>query len=174
MACVLTTGYTYTGCKVGIGGIKRILITEFDNLATSTLLAGVYTAVTLDPTKQFREYVLEKEHGGFTDNGAISIENNSTVYRPQIDFTIGGLTTTVRNELDLVIQNTLLVIVETKAGVYWIFGMDGGMDTTVVTAETGTKFEDFNGQKITMVGGSGTRSKEISSALITTLLAPAV
>lgn len=174
MGCPLTTGYTYVGCKVGIGGIKRILITESANLATSTLLAGVYTALTLATGKQFREYLLEKEHGGFTDNVVQSIENNSTVYRPQIDFTIGGLTTTVRNELDLALQNNLLVIVESKAGVYWLFGIDGGMDITTITAETGTKYEDFNGQKVTLVGGSGTRSKEISSSLITTLLAPAV
>jgi hypothetical protein len=174
MACALTTGYTFQGCKVGIGGIKRVLITESANLATSTLTAGVYTAMTLSTGKQFREYLLDKEHGGFTDNGVVSIENNSKVYRPQIDFTIGGLSTTVRNEIDLVIQNNLLMIVESKAGVYWIFGMDGGMDLINDNNESGVKYEDFNGTKLTFVGGSGTRSKEISSSLITTLLAPAV
>jgi len=31
MACILTSGYSYLGCRGGAGGIKAIYLTEFEN-----------------------------------------------------------------------------------------------------------------------------------------------
>ena len=51
MACLLTQGYTFLGCKGGAGGIKKVYITEFENNSgtgsTFTATAGLVTAYTL-------------------------------------------------------------------------------------------------------------------------------
>ena len=174
MACPLTQGYSFLGCKGGAGGIKRVLLSEFANKNTQTIVAGVITAITLDTGTQFREYLLDKEMGFFSDNGAWTKASGVKSYAPMVDFTIKGLTTAVRQEMDLVAQNTLLIIVESKAGVYYMFGYDSGMDLMTWGVESGTGLIDFNGMKMHFEGQEITPIYEVSSGLIASLLVPAV
>ena len=89
MPCLLTSGYNFAGCKGGAGGISEVLITEIDNLTSSTLTANVYTALTMSTGKQFRRYILDKEMGSWSDNGTYTTSgSNTTTLRT-------GLTSTV-------------------------------------------------------------------------------
>lgn len=80
MACVLTSGYTFLSCKGGAGGIKRVLITEYENLTGGTFTAtnGVVTTFTLG-SGVYREYLLDKEMGMFSSPGT---------YTPKIRYCI--------------------------------------------------------------------------------------
>ena len=173
MACPLTQGYTFLGCKGGAGGIKRVLITEFANKNTSTIVAGVITALALDPTTLFREYLLDKEMGFFSDNGAWTKASGTISFAPMVDFTIKGLTTAVRQEMLLVAKNTLLIIVESKAGVYYMFGYDSGMDLLTWGTESGTGMIDFNGMKMHFEGQETLPIYEVASGIIPAQLIPA-
>jgi hypothetical protein len=174
MACPLTQGYSFLGCKGGAGGIKRVLITEFANKNTQTFLAGVITALSLDVGTLFRQYVLDKEMGFFSDNGAWTKASGTISYAPMVDFTIKGLTTPVRQELHLVAQNTLMIIVESKAGIYYMFGYDSGMDLMTWGMESGTAIIDFNGNKLHFEGQETIPVYEVAAGLIPALLLPGV
>lgn len=178
MACALTSGYSATGCATGIGGIKRLLITEYDNLdqtnaAKYATTAGVITTLVLATGKLFREWKFDKEMGKFTDPKKKNVEGGTISVRPTIEATIKNPTTTVRNELDLVQQNVTLVIVESKSGVFWMFGLDGGMDLIDNDFDSGQKIDDPYAIKLMFTGASGSRALEVNSSLIAAQLVAA-
>lgn len=182
MACVLTTDYTFTGCKGGAGGIKSVYMTEIANNSTFTVTAGVITAWTLTTGKKFRSYDLDAEMGFFTAPGTFTKASGSISYEHQIDFTIKGLSSTMIQEMHTVAQNFLMMIVKDQNDNYWAFGcgnststMNGrGMELMTWGAESGTQMTDFNGQKMSFKGRELAPIYKVTSSLIPVLLAPAV
>lgn len=168
--CLLSQGYSYVGCKTGAGGIRRVLITEFENVTAYTIAANVITGITKPVGKVFREYLLDKEMGSFSDNGTHTLASGTNSYAPTIDFTIKSLTTSVKNEIKLLSQNTLLMICESRDGTYWLFGKVNGMDLLTWSAESGKALTDFRGQNLHFEGKESDYSMEVSSAIIAGLL----
>lgn len=179
MACALTQGYTYVGCKGGAGGIKEVLITEFANVTSYTVTSNVITAMTLATGKLFRRYVLDKEMGSFSDNATYSPASGTWTYEPTIDFTIKKLTTSVIAEIKLIAQNNLIMIVRDGSGatsasdVYRVFGVDRCMDLMSAGTESGTGMTDFAGNKLQFKGKETNFAYEISTSLIANLLVAA-
>jgi hypothetical protein len=171
MACVLTSGYTFLGCKGGAGGIKRVLITEFSNLTggTFTATAGVVTAFTLG-TGVYREYLLDKEMGLFSSAGTYTPASGTISYEPSVDFTIKKLTSAMIQEIHLVAQNTLSLIVEDINGDYWLFGYDRGMDLMTWSTDSGQAITDMNGHKLSFKGKEIEPIYKVNSGLIAPLL----
>lgn len=175
MPCALTSDYSYVGCKGGAGGIRRVLITEYANVdkTTTVIASGVITTLGMVTTKEFKEYLLDKEMGMFTDNMAQTLANGTIVYTPVIDFTVKGLSTSLIQELKLVSQNTLMMIVEDETGSYWMFGYGRGMDLLTASKESGTALGDFRGQKLHFEGKESEPIYGVSSGIIAALLSPA-
>jgi hypothetical protein len=175
MACVLTSGYTFLGCKAGAGGIKKIYLTEFENNSGTgyafTATAGLVTAYTLATGKKYRVYSLDKEMGMFTSPGTYTPASGTISYEPQIDFTIKKLTSTVIQEIQLVAQNVLTMMVEDINGDYWLFGKDQGMDLLTWGTESGMAITDFNGHKLSFKGKEVSPIYKVTSTLIANLIA---
>lgn len=173
MACLLTSGYNFSGCKGGAGGISEVLITEIDNVTATTLTANVYTAITMASTKQFRRYILDKEMGTWSDNGTYTKESGTWTYEPTVAFTIKGVSTALQAEIKLIAQNTLIIIVKDRNGVYRLFGREKGMDLMTAENTVGKAMTDFAGFNLNFVGGEIDYAHEVSSGIITALLSPA-
>ena len=175
MACILTSGYTFLGCKAGAGGIKKVYITEFENNSGTgyafTATAGLVTAYTLATGKKYRVYSLDKEMGMFTSPGTYTPASGTISYEPQIDFTIKKLTTAVIQEIQLVAQNVLTMMVEDINGDYWLFGKDQGMDLLTWSTESGTAITDMNGHKLSFKGKEIAPIYKVTSTLIANLIA---
>ena len=88
MACALTQGYDFNGCKGGAGGIKRVLITEAANITAYTVTANVITAMTLTTGKQFREYKLDAEMGMAESPMVGDAKTDNINYNHKVMFTI--------------------------------------------------------------------------------------
>ena len=175
MACVLTQGYSFAGCKGGNGGIKQVLFTEYANLVTApTLTAGVYTAFALSTGKQFRLYDLDKEMGSANDDLAYTKESSAIVYTHKIGFTIKSFSTAVQLELGLLAKNTLIAIVRDQSDVYRVYGLEKGMDMMTAVNGTGKAYEDASGWELAFESKSTIPAYVVQSSLISTLLAPAV
>jgi hypothetical protein len=173
MPCLLTSGYNFAGCKGGAGGISEVLITEIENLTSSTFTANVYTALTMSTGKQFRRYILDKEMGSWSDNGTYTKESGTYTYAPTVSFTIKGISTALQAELKLIAQNTLILIVKDRNGVYRLFGREKGMDLMTVESTVGKAMTDFAGFNLNFVGGEIDFAHEVQTSLITALLSPA-
>jgi len=174
MACLLTSGYSFAGCKGGTGGIKQVLFTEYANLVTApTLTAGVYTAFALDTGKQFRLYDLDKEMGMANDDLAYTSTSGSIVYAHKVDFTLKSFTTAMQLEIGLLAKNTLIAIVRDQSDVYRVYGLEKGMDLVTAVNGTGKAMEDATGWDLSFTSKSTIPAYVVDSALISTLLAPA-
>lgn len=172
MACLLTSGNNDQGCKTGGAGIKRVLITEYVNKNTATITAGVVTAMALDTTTQFREYVLHNENPGMWQDD-LTVENGNYFYQKVIDFDVRTLSVAVRNEILLIAQNTVMMIVERFDGTYNLFGYNNGMDLKTGAATSGTAPNDYKGNKLHFEGKDLVPAYEVSSGIIAALLLPA-
>lgn len=171
MACLLTSGYSFLGCKGGAGGIKNFYITEIANVVGGTFVAsaGIVTTFTLASSTVFRTYALDKEMGMFSNPGTFTPASGSISYEPQIDFTIKTLTTTMIQEIQLIAQNTVVCIVQDINDTYWLFGKDRGLDLLTWSAESGTAITDFNGFKLSFKGKEVLPIYKVTSALMATL-----
>lgn len=174
MACVLTTDINNAAvCKVA-GGSKRILITEFRNLATApTLTANVITTEALATGKQFWEYNVDEGMISTTDNMTTNPLGGTYMYEPKVEISLINWSTTTVAELKLLAMNKVIVIVEGNDGIYRQFGTYRGLDVVTLTDESEASMNGFKGQKISFAGKETVHALEIDSSLITTLLAPA-
>lgn len=172
MACLLTSGYTFLGCRGGSGGIKKVYISEWSNLSggTFTSVAGLVTAFTLSGSTVFRVYALDREMGMFSSPGTYTPASGTISYEPGIDFTIKKLTTAMIQEIHLVAQNLLVMMVEDVNGDYWLFGYENGMDLLTFSLESGTAFTDFNGNKLSFKGKEISPIYKVTSTLIPGLI----
>jgi hypothetical protein len=174
MACLLTQGYTFAGCKGGAGGLSQVLITEYANLVTApTLASGIYTAFALATGKQFRLYDLDQEVGIANDDLAYTKESGSNIYTHKTAFKIKGFTTAVQLEIGLIAQNRTIQIVKDNNGAYRVYGLQKGMDLMTAGNATGTNYEDFSGFDLAFETKSTIPAYVVQTSLITTLLSPA-
>ena len=175
MACVLTSGYTFLGCKGGAGGIKKVYLTEFANNSGTgyafTATAGLVTAYTLATGTKYRVYSLDKEMSNMTSPGTYTPASGTVSYEPQIDFTIKKLTSTVIQEIQLVAQNVLTMMVQDVNGDYWLFGKENGMDLLTWSTESGMNIVDLAGHKLSFKGKEISPIYKVTSTLIANLIA---
>lgn len=168
MACSITSGYTLD-CKDNVGGIKTIYITELGNKSSITSASGVITAFSLTSGNKFWTYQLEKETATMKDDQKLNVQNGTLYNEQEVTFTIRKMAASIKNQLRLIAQNDVMVIVLDRNGIYWLLGEANGLNMTANTAESGTAFGDFTGQKITLSGKEETYAKQVTSSLMTTL-----
>jgi hypothetical protein len=172
MSCALTQGYTLD-CADGIGGIKKIYVTELANKSTLTEASGVVTAFTLSSGKKFWAYDLIKETGNFTEDQTKSVANGTVFYDQKLTFTIRKLQASLQQELRLLAQNDLMIIVLDRNGIYWLLGKTNGVDLITRGGASGTAMGDMNGYTLNFEGKEERPMPQVSSGLIAALTSPA-
>lgn len=170
MACVLTSGYTLD-CADSVGGVKEIYVTELANKDAITAASGVITAFTLDAGKYFFKYELQKETSNVVENITRNEVNGTTFYEQVLQFTVRKMQASLRNEIKLLAQNRLMIIVLDRNGKYWLVGESNGAEMTNSTGATGTAFGDFNGYTLNFRALEEAPMQEVSSNLISSLVA---
>lgn len=171
MACLLTQGYTYIGCKGGMSGLDEVRITEFANVTSYTLTAGVITAITMTGTTKFRKYVLDKEMGMDSDDMTFTSGSGTITHAHKVDFTIKGMTTSVKNELKLVAQNVLMIMTKRRDGTYWMFGITKGMDLLTATSGTSKEAVGFTGHNLSFAGLEPNFAWEVDATIVAAITA---
>lgn len=176
MSCAITSDYNFTHCKGGQGGIREVMITEHANLAAApTVTSGTHTitAMALTTGKEFKVYTLDKEMGYFSNKGSYITNSGAILYKPEIGFTMKGLTDAITSELHLVAKNNLLIMVRDNNDNVWLAGLKNGMDLTEWDASSGTSFGDLNGYVTVFKGQEPAPLYKVTEGLIATLCAPA-
>lgn len=171
MACLLTSGYTYLGCKGTISGLDEVRWTEFANVTSYTLVAGVITAITMTGTTKFRKYVLDKEMGMDDDSMTFTSGTGTITYAHKVDFTIKGMTTAMKLELALASKNVLMVMTKRRDGTYWMFGITKGMDIMTISSGTAKEAAGFTGHNISLQGLEPNFAWEVDAAIVAAITA---
>lgn len=145
MSCNITQGFLLT-CNDAVGGLKNIYIANYTDISGVTIVAGEMTVAAGD-VYQFQP---NKNTGSATFNPTVSLENGTVFYTHQLQFTLGKLDVTKRNELELLAKAKVMVFVEMNDGQTMVLGYGTGAFMTAGTFQTGATFGDLQGYQITI------------------------
>lgn len=175
MACVLTQDFT-KDCRDSRGGLQKIYITEIGNKNTLSPASGKITTFTLTTGKQFWIYAIDRqaEAADFTDKQTGNDANGSLMNEQSLNMVLHKMQQSLRDEIRLLAKNDLMIIVLDENGTYWLLGENRGMRLNDSTATTGKSMGDLNGYTMVFTGKEPEAAREVDSALIAVLTAPAV
>ena len=165
MACILNTGTTLD-CRSSLGGIKSVYVGSTTGEAISiTASTGVATALTaqggtIDITSiadltssGMLEFQQPRQTASLSETGAFSEENGTAFYTQVGSFVINTLEGEKLNTLNILGQNTRLVVIYKDANDrFWILGNTSGAIVTASTADSGTAFGDRSGITLEVTG----------------------
>lgn len=171
MACALTQGYA-VGCQDFFGGVKDVYIMELENATTITAAAGIVTGITKATGKKFQKYQIEA-HTGLAGSAKVSNRETGTSEVTQtINFPINGMSVSVRNEIELLAKNRLLIVIVDNNGLAWLFGKDFGMKLNTANSTTGRLLSEANRYDLTFEGKEKALELNVDATTLATLETP--
>lgn len=171
MPCALTSGYTLD-CKDNSGGILEVYFIERGAVTSIAEASGVVTGLTKASGKRFWKYELPKETGSLTENMTGNIQNGTVFYASELKIVVNKLNVTIRNEIKLLAQATMIAVAKDNNGKYWLIGRTSGIDLTTGTLGTGTAFGDRSGFDMTFSGSEPEPMLEVNSTIASALETP--
>lgn len=150
MSCALTQGYSLD-CRAAVGGVSEVWVTEYSNIASKEVSAGLAT-ISLTVSKVFRKYEVEIETADTQEDITTSREMGTLFVKQTVKFPINKQTVSVRNELLLLGKNRLLIVVKDNNGKYLVYGYANGLMLEPSVAKTSTKYGERNGYELVFSG----------------------
>lgn len=163
----LTQNYVNKDCAQ-VAGVVRYLITPSPNVTASTTTSNVITAIT--HTVAFKTYAQEPEIANWKATLTPGAQGN-TGYDIEASLDCNGLNTLDQEELAAMAPCKMIIIAEMTDGTYWSLNLDNGLRMSGDAFDSGTKFEDFIGSKVSFKGRSKNKPKKVDSTIIAGLLA---
>lgn len=186
MGCKITSEII-RGCRGNIGGIKRVFIANFEDVASVTpeitddnTDTGMITDITMagTPVAGFYRYEFNKDSSSYTQNFSQDLPSGTGGVVQTINLVFAKNEASKRNAIKMLAQNNTAVIVEDRNGKYWYFGEESGMELMSVESGSGVTMTDRNGYSITLEGRERFNAREIfvtskalTDAFIDTLMA---
>lgn len=167
MACNQTLSGIPRDCEGSIGGVKRVLFINRDQLGALTVGdTGIVTDIATTESAKFYEFFTKKNTATFT---TAMLENRS--YQSTLAITIERMTASKRVQVMALLHNELSAIVEDNNGVYWLIGDDVALEATATdVAATGAAFTDTNAYTLTLTDTSRALPKTVDASIIDGLI----
>lgn len=153
-----------------IGGVKRVLITDWSNATVTAPVAGVVPTITMASGTVFYEFFPSKNSSSLVEADASSIENGSRVVTQTLTLVFPKRKVATRNTLALMVQKDLLVIVQDLEDQYWLVGYKNGANITTVEANSGVAKADGQKYTVTIIGEEIELAPEVDDSIIAGLL----
>lgn len=170
MSCLLTSGIV-KGCKTGIGGTKRFLLTNKSNVVSvSGATDGLITSITMSAGTTFHEFVTNKFSSSWSDNPSPVAQNSGTAYIPTINMNFAKNEATKRNAVKLLGQAEVVALVQNADGTWFYLGESNGLELIASTYNSGVAVTDANNWTIVMAGGEPNPSQEVDASVIAGIL----
>ena len=171
MACV-TTRSRSLDCRDSIGGISVVYIADWSDKGTPTLSATSGTITNWsDAASAFYTYEVRPETASASYNATPSTPNGTVFYTHTISFQLEKLSGYEGVENDILAKGRFLIIYKDRNGKYMLLGYNNGMMCSAMENSTGTAMADFSGSKFTFTSNEETPAYEVSSGIISGLLA---
>lgn len=166
----LEYGFDYE-CNDSIGGIApgSILIAQWDDIATSTVVAGVVTVLTLDANKYWYRYQVRKNIAGDTTNGVNDPATGTKSFTSALAFTLFKISAIKNTELERLMSKPVAVIYQDNNDKYHILGLNFGAEVKTIDRATGTQMTEMNGYTITVTHEEDAFPYEVNSSVISGL-----
>ena len=164
MACELNIGFSLD-CKDGIGGIKKIVLTDFTNVDSFTLDADeVVTTITANDAQAIYTYELPTQTGSFEETINFNRDNGTVFYTQTVNVMLQKLSAAKRLELQNVATARVIVFVNDTNDNWWAVGYEYGADLSTATAATGTVLGDANGFTLAFTHEAAKRAYKLVNA----------
>lgn len=173
MAC---NSYTLAGlnnmCKENsFGGIKEVLIAQYDDISGVTLDASASTIseIAMVSGKKFAQYKLLKNTGALTST--LNTSDTSTSYfTNEVTLQFMKMETSKRLEIMALMMSACAVIVKDANNKYWYLGKDNYVECTAGSAQTGTAAADANHYELTLTDTSAELPYEVNASAISSIV----
>jgi hypothetical protein len=180
MSCGLINGIPRNTCGINTPGIKRFLITNFDNVAVITPAQGaigtpvddgIITDITMagSPVAEWFEFVPQKQTPDFVETGSQAINTGSGTVEQVVTMVFAKNEASKRNVISLMAQSDLLVIAQDFNDIYWLLGETNGMVLTSYVSNSGKTGTDLSGYTLTLTGNEHLLAREVEGSVITQL-----
>lgn len=163
------TGGLTKGCENNIGGIKKIYITEHENVDEFTRASPSETVstITMLPGKLYYEFEFNKNTSSFTEVTSMDQSIGSEVCTQTVTLILNRREQTKRDALLYLGKfKDLSIIVKDSNEKYWLLGEVNGLNLTEKNSETGTVKTDRNGYTLTFIGEEPEDACEVSEAAL--------
>lgn len=170
MACSTTLAGIARDCAVNAGGILRVLIASYVDVASLTETSNVITTITMETSKKFYEFYQKKGVASYTGTPSFNEDGDYTGEDGTLALVFSRMDTTKRMQVDALSKQDLAVIFEDANHTWWYLGKDNpvtrsGGDTTTGTAQT-----DRNGYAVELHSNDLSSPTEVDDSIIAGLL----
>ena len=148
MACELTTGFTL-GCLEGIGGVREVLIANFDDFTSGITFDAVTGEVDGLPTATIYRYVPFRNSGSYIETVNKNLESGTLYFSQEVGWTFGKLNQDMRNEFLNVAKAKMIIFIRTNDDQILMVGSGEGSQLTAGTVQSGQQKADLMGYQVT-------------------------
>lgn len=172
MACnSLTLSGLAKDCANSKGGVKEVLIANYEDVTNVEVSEGKISAITMKDGAKFNKYYFRKGNANFTSTLTIDNANGVNYVSTDLVLTFLRMETTKRLEMTALSLNDLAIIVTDANGVSWYLGKDEAVTATSGTGESGSQATDGSKYSITLQDTSNEFPFEIDATIISGLIA---
>jgi hypothetical protein len=173
--CESLTGGITLGCDNNIGGIKRLFLTEKENVTSVTLGSPTdeITAFTMagSPAAEFYQFEFNKNTSSYTEELTSDQATGRDLYTQTINLVLNRREKTKRDTLLLLAKRKdLVAIIEDNNGIYWYFGEQYGINVTTNSGGSGVAKSDANQYVITFVGEESEPANTVTAAAVAAVI----
>lgn len=177
MSCSQTLSGIAKDCAVNMGGIKRVLLANKDDVSAITVTSGKISAITMvsagtpPVSAKFYEFLFRPNTGNFASSWQINNENGAKFVQTLLTMIFSRMETSKRVAIMALAQADLVAIVEDANGLYWFLGYDDPlMLADGSDAQTGTARADRNGYTVVLEDNSNELPYEVDGTIVSALL----
>ena len=161
--CELSIGMTLD-CKDGIGGIKQIVLGNWNQVNLNSVTINANEVVTLIPDADYYTYELPTQTGSFEETINFNRDAGTIFYTQTVNVMLQKISAERRLELQSVATARVVIFVEDANGNWWAVGLDNGADLSTATGGTGTVFGDAHGYTLAFVQESAKRAYSLTGS----------
>lgn len=172
MACNQVLGGIPRDCESSIGGVKRVLFINHDQLGKVTIeeSTGIVTAIEPVNGGKFFEYYPKKDTASFAPVLQVG-EGDNRSFKSTLTMNFGKMTASKRVQVNALLINELAAIIEDKNGNYWLAGKDSPLQADPDSGgTTGAAMTDSNAYTVTMSEMSLTLHHPVDATIIDALI----
>lgn len=164
--CNQTLAGIQLDCSTSLGGIKRVYIANYNEVAEVTETEGKISGITMVDGKKFKKYQFRKQTGSM--NSTLTVDETAGInyVSTEVSLVFTKMETAKRIEMSALAIGQLVVIVEDSNGMFWYLGYDDYVSASNGGANTGTAKGDQNAYTLTLKDESDTFPFEVEASAV--------
>lgn len=163
MSCLQTLGGLLRDCEANRGGVKQVLLANFDDVSTVEVdsTSGKIDTITMATSKKFHRYYMRPEQASMASTLNVNKDNGTNYVSTILAMVFHKMDTTKRIEMTALSVAGLRALVQDGNGLWWLLGYDEPMYASAGDGNTGAKSDDRNGYTLSLEDKSQTFPYEI-------------